>query len=58
MKMENYGDYQKFMRTMSLKETQNVRGGRNWPFFDLLAILQDIYVGEDLTLGEIIPKKY
>ena len=56
--MENYDDYEKFMRTMSFTEIQNVRGGINWPFINLLAILQDICLGEDLTLENLIPNKY
>ena len=55
--MKNKKDYQKSMRTMSFKEIQHVRGGRLWPFFNLQSILQNIWVGEDLTMGDFIPEK-
>jgi len=55
--MRDYEENQRFMRTLNFEEIQNVRGGVNWPFANLIAILQEIQVGEDLVLGNIIQFK-
>ena len=46
-----------FMRILNFEEIQNVRGGINWPFINLLSLLQGIQVGEDLVLGDIFQFK-
>jgi len=55
--MKDYEDYQRVTRVLDFEEIQNVRGGINWPFFDLLSIMQNICVGEDVSLYDVIQFK-
>ena len=50
-------DYRESMRTLNFKEILCVRGGSSWPIMNLLSFLQNISVGEDLTIGNFIPEK-
>lgn len=55
--MKDCEENQSVKRTLNFEEIQNVRGGINWPFVNLLSILQGIQMGEDLVLGNIIQFK-